>query len=119
MFGIKFIKAEPTTYLLQYKKGRVVREGAGLSFFYYAPTSSLVSVPIGTTDVPFIFSEVTADFQEVTASITRWEDWCSAWSARAKIHEALGDKAFADGQALGGLLAAGAAVGVFEGGVCG
>ena len=23
------------------------------------------------------------DFQEVTASIERWEDWCSAWSARA------------------------------------
>ncbi len=66
MFGIKFIKAEPTTYLLQYKKGRIVQEGAGLSFFYYAPTSSLVSVPIGTNDVPFIFSEVTADFQEVT-----------------------------------------------------
>lgn len=43
-----------------------MREGAGLSFFYYAPTTSLVSVPTGSTDVPFIFSELTADFQEVT-----------------------------------------------------
>ena len=57
MFGIQFIKAQPTTYLLQYKRGKVIREGAGLSFFYYAPTTSLVAVPIGSTDVPFIFKE--------------------------------------------------------------
>lgn len=37
------------------------------------------------------------DFQEVTASITRWEDWCSAWSARGAIHEALGRRALDDG----------------------
>jgi hypothetical protein len=36
MIGIKFIKVQPTTYLLQYRGGQVVREGLGLSFFYYA-----------------------------------------------------------------------------------
>ncbi len=66
MFGIKFIKVQPTTYLLQYRGGKVVREGTGLSFFYYAPTTSLVAVPIASTDVPFIFQETTADFQAVT-----------------------------------------------------
>jgi 2,6-dihydroxypseudooxynicotine hydrolase len=34
-----------------------------------------------------------ADFEEVTASIERWEDWCAAWSARAALHEALGKEA--------------------------
>src|SRR5215510_11760846 len=66
MFGIRFLKMQPTTYLLQYKSGRIVREGAGLSFFYYAPTTSLVSVPIASTDAPFIFNEVTSDFQEIS-----------------------------------------------------
>ena len=66
MIGIKFIKVQPTTYLLQYRGGKVVREGLGLSFFYYAPTTSLVAVPVGSTDVPFIFQETTADFQAVT-----------------------------------------------------
>src|SRR5437660_360402 len=66
MLGIQFIKTQPTTYLLQFKGGKVIREGAGLAFFYYAPTTSMVAVPIGSTDVPFIFKEVTADFQEVT-----------------------------------------------------
>ncbi len=35
------------------------------------------------------------DFQEVTAGLERWDDWCAAWSARAAIHEKLGDEAFA------------------------
>ena len=45
MLGIRFIKSQPTTYLMQFSGGKVVREGAGQSFFYYAPTSSIVAVP--------------------------------------------------------------------------
>ena len=66
MLGIRFIKTDPTTDLLQYQKGQAVREGVGLSFFYYAPTTSLVAVPVASTDAPFIFEESTADFQTVT-----------------------------------------------------
>src|SRR6266699_961818 len=66
MFGIKFIKVQPTTYLLEYRGGKIVREGTGLSFFYYSPTTSLVAVPVGSTDTPFIFQETTGDFQAVT-----------------------------------------------------
>ena len=66
MFGMKFIKVQPTTYLLQYRGGRIVREGVGLSFFYYSPTTSLVAVPVASADTAFIFQEATADFQTVT-----------------------------------------------------
>src|SRR5258706_2730898 len=66
MIGIKFIKVQPTTYLLQYRGGKIVREGTGLSFFYYSPTTSLLTVPVGSTDTPFIFKETTGDFQAVT-----------------------------------------------------
>lgn len=38
-----------------------------------------------------------ADFQEVTAGLERWEDWCSAWSRRAALHEDLGREALAAG----------------------
>lgn len=63
---LSFIKVPPTTYLLQYKSGKVKREGSGLSFFYYAPTSTIVTVPLASADVPFVFQEATADFQSVT-----------------------------------------------------
>lgn len=66
MFGIKFIKFEPNTFVLKYKSGKIKQEGDGLSFFYYAPTTSLVAIPISSSDVPFIFSEATSDYQEIT-----------------------------------------------------
>jgi regulator of protease activity HflC (stomatin/prohibitin superfamily) len=66
MFGIRFIKTGPTTYLLQFRNGNVVREGTGLSFFYYAPTTSLVAIPVGSGDEPFIFEETTGDHQTIT-----------------------------------------------------
>ncbi len=41
-----------------------------------------------------------ADFEEVTAGIERWEDWCRAWCARAQVHEALGREALDQGYRL-------------------
>lgn len=66
MFGIKYFKAAPNTYVLAYKSGRVAREGAGLSFFYSTAWTSLVAVPLESVDAPFMFSEVSKDFQDVT-----------------------------------------------------
>jgi len=40
------------------------------------------------------------DFQEVTAGVTRWDEWCAAWSARAAVHEQLGRDALAGGYRL-------------------
>ena len=66
MLAIRFMKAPPTRYVLQYKNGQVRREGPGLSFFYYSPTSTIVTVPLESADVPFAFQESTADFQAVS-----------------------------------------------------
>ena len=41
-----------------------------------------------------------ADFEEVTASLERWEDWCAAWSKRAAMHEELGRSSLKDGYRL-------------------
>ncbi len=37
-----------------------------------------------------------ADFEDVTSSLERWEDWCAAWSERAAVHEALGWESLKD-----------------------
>lgn len=66
MFGIRFIKSQPTTHLMQFRGGKLAREGAGLSFFYYAPASTLVAVPVASHDRPFMLDLVTSDFQSVT-----------------------------------------------------
>lgn len=66
MFGIRYLKATPTTYVLHTAGGRVKREGAGLSFLYWGPGSTLELVPLASADVPFAFNEIAADFQAVT-----------------------------------------------------
>src|SRR3979411_3545819 len=38
------------------------------------------------------------DCEEVTASLTSWDDWCRAWSARAATHEQMGRDALARGK---------------------
>ncbi len=66
MFGIKYIKFDSMTYVVQYKNGKVKNEGRGLSFYYYAPSCSIAAIPIGSDDVQFIFNESTSDFQTIS-----------------------------------------------------
>lgn len=66
MFGFRFLKTQPTQYAMLFRNGRPRREGSGLGFWYFAPTATIVVVPTASVDEPFIFPEVTADFQEVT-----------------------------------------------------
>jgi hypothetical protein len=66
MFGIKHIKFDSATYVLHFKNGRVQREGRGLSFFYFEPTSSIAAIPMSSNDLPFIFNESTNDYQTVS-----------------------------------------------------
>lgn len=63
---VRYLKTAPTQYVMQFKGGKVKREGPGLSFFYWEPTSTLVLVPLSSADVPFAFQETTADFQTLT-----------------------------------------------------
>jgi dienelactone hydrolase len=66
-------------------KSRDKRVEAAIS--HWAPRFVINGVPL-------------TDFQEVTAGCDRWEDWCAAWSARAAVHEALGEEALKDGFTL-------------------
>jgi len=66
MLGINFIKSDPSTHLIKYQKGEVIEQGVGMSFYYYAPKTSLVAVPVTSKELPFAFRLQTQDFQKVT-----------------------------------------------------
>jgi len=66
MFGIRFAKFEPGLFVLKYRKGIIQKQGAGLTFWYYVPTTSLVAVPVDSKDAPFMFAEFSSDFQELS-----------------------------------------------------
>lgn len=66
MFGLNFKKFDSMTYVIHNVNGKVKREGKALSFFYFAPVSNIVAVPLGSRDIQFIFNETTRDFQTIT-----------------------------------------------------
>lgn len=66
MIGINYIKFDSMNYIIHYQNGVIKKEGRGLAFFYYAPNSSIVSIPIQSNDFQFLFKETTKDYQEVS-----------------------------------------------------
>ena len=66
MLGINYIKFDSMNYVIQYKNGEIQKEGRGLSFFYLALNSSIVSIPLKSDNLQFVFKESTKDYQEVT-----------------------------------------------------
>lgn len=66
MFGINYIKFDSMTHVIHFKNGQIQKEGRGLSFFYFAPTSSIAAIPMGSNDLPFIFNETTSDYQSIS-----------------------------------------------------
>ena len=66
MFGLRFVKFEPNEYIHVIKKGRVVKKGRGLSFWFYKPSTSIITVPLETKNVPFMFEELSSDYQTLT-----------------------------------------------------
>lgn len=62
---LKYFKGEPNVHVIRYRKGRVVDQGAGLTFWYLPYNTSIALVPSVTQDAPFIFNEATQDFQAV------------------------------------------------------
>jgi hypothetical protein len=66
MFCLGHFKSEPTEYILAFRNGRVFKEGAGRTFWYWRPTTSIALVPISTIDALFVLTETTANFQAVT-----------------------------------------------------
>jgi len=65
MFGIKYFKADSSTFVIKTINGKARVKGKGLSFFYNAATTSISTLPVNAQEAPFIFSLQTADYQEL------------------------------------------------------
>lgn len=65
MFGIKYFKADSTTFVVKSVNGKVRQRGKGLSFFYNSATTSIAAIPVNAQEAPFVASLQTADYQTV------------------------------------------------------
>lgn len=62
---IQFFKGEPNLYAIRYRDGKVKQAGQGINFWYLPFNANIAAVPTGNQDANFIFTEATANFQEV------------------------------------------------------
>lgn len=65
MIGIRYFKADASTYVIKSKAGRTAQQGRGLSFFYNGQTTSIAAIPMSAQEAPFVFNMQSADFQDV------------------------------------------------------
>ena len=90
MLGIQFIKAQPTTHLMQFRRGRIVRQGDEHTVQAYMPLSQM----------PTWKSDATGDHiapRSVLLRVFAVSDGAQSWrvlpGGLARIARALGDNA--------------------------
>lgn len=66
MLGISYFKGQPSDYIIKYVGSRKSKAGQGLSFFYLRFNTQIVAVPTQSIDCPFVFSEISSDYQVVS-----------------------------------------------------
>ncbi len=66
MLPIGYFKSEPSDYVQAYTKGKISKQAAGLSFWYWSPSTSITLVPLSTIDALFVLNETSDNFQTVT-----------------------------------------------------
>ena len=68
----RHLRGTPALHVRHMRRGSVVHEGTGLSFFFRPLSAVLSEVPVDDRELPLLFHARTADFQDlaVQASVT-------------------------------------------------
>ncbi len=63
---IRHLRADASSYIQQFRGGRRVRSGRGLSFWFRPERTSLTQIPMDDRVLPFLLKGQSADFQDLT-----------------------------------------------------
>jgi regulator of protease activity HflC (stomatin/prohibitin superfamily) len=62
---LRHLRAEPTAHVLRYRRGALVSDGPGLTFWFRPIHTAVAEVPVDDRELPFLFHVRSADFQEL------------------------------------------------------
>ncbi|MFI8874071.1 SPFH domain-containing protein [Streptomyces sp. NPDC055243] len=68
--GLHHLRSAPTAHIRHHRRGRLVHEGPGLSFWFRALSAALSEVPVDDRELAVTFHARTADFQDVAVQAT-------------------------------------------------
>lgn len=69
-FFLRHLRSTPTNWVRHMAKGKVQRDGVGLSFWYRPLTAVLSEVPVDDRELPLLFHARTSDFTDITVQAT-------------------------------------------------
>ncbi|MFD4144657.1 SPFH domain-containing protein [Streptomyces sp. NPDC058572] len=69
-FGWRHLRAAPTAHVRHHRRGRLVHDGPGLSFWFRALTAALSEVPVDDRELAMSFHARTSDFQDISVQAT-------------------------------------------------
>ncbi|MFO1012188.1 MAG: SPFH domain-containing protein [Caulobacteraceae bacterium] len=65
-FWWRLLRSDASAYVQLYQKGRRVKSGRGLAFWFLPDQASIAEAPMDDKDLPFLFNSRSRDFQEIT-----------------------------------------------------
>ncbi|HEY9371041.1 SPFH domain-containing protein [Streptomyces sp.] len=68
--GWRHLRSAPTAHIRHHRRGRLVHDGPGLSFWYRSLSAALSEVPVNDRELTMAFHARTADFQDVSVQST-------------------------------------------------
>ncbi|MEU4131390.1 SPFH domain-containing protein [Streptomyces wuyuanensis] len=68
--GWRHLRSAPTVHVRHHRRGRLVHDGPGLSFWFRALTAALSEVPVDDRELAMTFHARTSDFQDVSVQAT-------------------------------------------------
>ena len=67
---LRHLRGTPTVHVRHVHHGKLVNDGAGLSFWFRPRSAVLSEIPVDDRELPMLFHARTADFQDVTVQMT-------------------------------------------------
>ncbi|MFC5803353.1 SPFH domain-containing protein [Streptomyces formicae] len=68
--GWRHLRSAPTAHVRHHRRGKLVHDGPGLSFWFRALTAALSEVPVDDRELAMTFHARTSDFQDVSVQST-------------------------------------------------
>ena len=62
----RHLRSDPSHHVLHFRRGRLVKSGRGVAYWFMPLSASIAEVPCDDRDLAFLFHARTADFQVVT-----------------------------------------------------
>jgi regulator of protease activity HflC (stomatin/prohibitin superfamily) len=84
--AFRHLRAEPNQFILHYRNGKLVRRGAGISYWFNPLSAAVAQVPVEDCETTFVLKERSVDFQELTVQCTLTYRFADPERAAARVN---------------------------------